>query len=806
MNKNQFSHNNIYQSTPYRAAQQPTNQGKSKWKRRSAWQREDVRPFALCKGLSIDSSVYEISENRYYTLMLKGLVVYLITAGGLGSYLTALDVDFSQIIFNLVVFATAIICAILYHSWRSENLGYLVFFAFYASAMILFRDYINSGFYAVLNVTIDRASIYFDTEGLQLYNERISNRYAAVTISMSIIGVAMNVLLNNYILRRARFMIAIGISLTFNVVAFYMHNEPDTIYTVMVLAGIVMTYVLKNGAHYELSRRDHIFGRTKKGLTYKLDYRSLWQGIATVLVFVMAVVAAMSTVYNKVTYDVEQIQSEDKEATREMFQNFIMLGFFGFFNYYPNNGGLSTGELGGVSTINLDYQPDLNVIFTPFSQKMLYIKCFEGDTYEPYENKWYRDESFEMKTSSYPSEVKALKEAFEAGEEGTSMAHITVTNVEASALAYQPYYSEGDRKPIFVRQSNTYTVYPKLDKNNTKNDASLKGKRSTYLYVSDENKEVIDDFIKEAGLHDGTPLEVATQLKNYYQDNIPYTIRPGATPWRKDFVNYFLTKNKKGYCAHFASAATLIFRRMGIPARYCEGYAISFSQVLDQGERVEDAKYEDFYEGYNELGETAVVRVAATDADAHAWVEIYDDEFGWLQVEVTPSSGLEEEDDARSFWDTFNNLFGDGSENPNENVDTGNTGFGLSGADTFMKYLAIIFLAIISGGVLFYVGLKIYPDFRYAIDFRNAGFSDKLILKYSRCVRKWKKKDVGFKNKMNYSEQMDYLLPYSESTRERMKDILERAGFSKTEISEGDFNFADTTIEEIAKKQKATKR
>ena len=65
-----------------------------------------------------------------------------------------------------------------------------------------------------------------------------------ITISMSIIGVAMNVLLNNYILRRARFMIAIGISLTFNVVAFYMHNEPDTIYTVMVLAGIVMTYVL----------------------------------------------------------------------------------------------------------------------------------------------------------------------------------------------------------------------------------------------------------------------------------------------------------------------------------------------------------------------------------------------------------------------------------------------------------------------------------------------------------------------------------------------------------------------------------
>lgn len=806
MNYNKFAQNNIYQASPYRAPQQAQGNGMKKRRRRSAWQNEDTRPFSLCKGLEIDSSVYEISENRYFTLVLKGLVVYLITAGGLGSYLTALDVDFSQLIFNLIIFLTAILCAILYHSWRSENLGYLVFFAFYASVMILFRDYINSGFYAVLNVTIDRASVYFDTEGLQLYNERISNRYAAVTVSMSIIGVAMNVLLNNYILRRARYMIAIGLSLTFNVVAFYMHNEPDTIYIVMVMVGIVMTYVLKSGVHYELSRRDHIFGRTKKGLTYKLDFQSLWQGIATVLLFVLLIVASMSTVYDKVTYDALQEQSEDKEATREMFQNFIMLGFFGFFNYYPNNGGLSTGELGGVSTINLDYQPDLNIIYTPYSQKMLYVKCFEGDTYEAYENKWYRDDSFEMKTSSYPSEVKALKEAFEEGKEGTSRAHITVTNVETSPLAYQPYYSEGDRKPIFSRQSVTYTVYPRLDQNKTTSDAKLSRRdRETYLYVSEKNKEVIDDFIDEAGLKEGSPTEVASQLKDYYQENIPYTIRPGATPWRQDFVNYFLTKNRKGYCAHFASAATLIFRRMGIPARYCEGYAISFSQVIDQGERVDDAKYEDFYEGYNELGETAVIRVAATDADAHAWVEIYDENFGWTQVEVTPSSGLEEEDDVQSFWDTFNNLFGDGSENPNDDVDTQTGGLTLSGADAFMKYLAIIFLAIIAGGVLFYAGLKAYPEFKYAVDYRNAGLNDKLILKYARFVRKKKKKDDDFKGKMNYSDQMDYLLPYSESTRERMKDILERAGFSRNEITESEFNFADSTVEELKKASKKSK-
>ena len=206
----------------------------------SAWNREDRTPVKLCKGAEIDESVYDISENRYYTLIAKGIIVYLITAGGIGAYLTAFDISFNQIIFNLVILATAIICAILYHSFKSENLGYLFYFAIYAVVMFLFRDYINSGFYAVINDTIDWASIYFNAEGFQYYNERISNRYVAVTVAMSIIGVAVNVLLNNYILRRARYIVAIGLALTINAIPFYMEKEPDTIYTIMVLFGILL--------------------------------------------------------------------------------------------------------------------------------------------------------------------------------------------------------------------------------------------------------------------------------------------------------------------------------------------------------------------------------------------------------------------------------------------------------------------------------------------------------------------------------------------------------------------------------------
>ena len=92
-------------------------------RRWSAWQNEDRREVELCKGVSIDETVYDISENRYYTLILKGIIVYMITAGGIGCYLTALDVEFNQIIFNIIILVTAVICAVLYHISQTAAFG-----------------------------------------------------------------------------------------------------------------------------------------------------------------------------------------------------------------------------------------------------------------------------------------------------------------------------------------------------------------------------------------------------------------------------------------------------------------------------------------------------------------------------------------------------------------------------------------------------------------------------------------------------------------------------------------------------------
>ena len=105
-------------------------------------------------------------------------------------------------------------------------------------------------------------------------------------------------------------------------------------------------------------------------------------------------------------------------------------------------------------------------------------------------------------------------------------------------------------------------------------------------------------------------------------------------------------------------------------------------------------------------------------------------------------------------------------------------------------------------GALTFGGIKLFPEIKYASDYRKANLSDKLILKYSRYVRRHKRRNKGFSDKMNYSDQMDYLMPYSGSERSKIVDILERAGFSNKEILKSEFDYAMAKLAEIFKKKK----
>lgn len=143
--------------------------------------------------------------------------------------------------------------------------------------------------------------------------------------------------------------------------------------------------------------------------------------------------------------------------------------------------------------------------------------------------------------------------------------------------------------------------------------------RSTmYDYTTGVPKELRDKILKmceENNLITGDLNTEISAVRNYLAKSCRYTLSPGSTPKGRDFVDYFLFENHKGYCTHFASAAALIFRSLGIPCRYVEGYVVNHDDLMNKDS-----------DGY----------VSIEDRRAHAWVEVYSVYYGWLPVEMTP--------------------------------------------------------------------------------------------------------------------------------------------------------------------------
>lgn len=136
-----------------------------------------------------------------------------------------------------------------------------------------------------------------------------------------------------------------------------------------------------------------------------------------------------------------------------------------------------------------------------------------------------------------------------------------------------------------------------------------------YLDIPEELDPGLAQFLRRHGasglspVGGGSPLAAARAVAYSLARETAYDPDTPVTPAGEDFVNYFLTTSKRGYCMHYASAATLLLRYLGVPARYVSGYA---ADVV--------------------AGKT----VSVPDQNAHAWVEVYVDGYGWAPVEVTP--------------------------------------------------------------------------------------------------------------------------------------------------------------------------
>ncbi|MGN0391012.1 MAG: transglutaminase family protein, partial [Wujia sp.] len=628
-----------------------------------AQRQTQIEQVELCEGAYLATQFFEEKENRVRTLLLKGFIVYLLSMGSIGFYLTAFDIAFNVGLCHILILSISLGCAMLYYRLLVENLGYLFLFVTFAALVFVFRDYINSGFYAVVNITVDNAAQYFDVDIQKLYNERIGNRYVTVTFVALFIGIVLDILLNVYISRRMQYATAIVIIMALNLIPLYLVMEPDMLYVIMMLAGVSMAVVFKAGKHYSPQvsiKRDNakykVQGKKKREIAYVYDVKAMLQAGAHAALFAVLVVAIVSALKPKESFNTGYAGNKYKDLTMSAMTALLTDGLESFYKPREYNGGISGGKLGTVSTIYLDNETDLLIRMAPYTSDRIYLKSFTGVRYNPYANEWtsmYEMNGYDELVQGQ-EEAESLKNSYENGNKYSARATMHIQCVGVRNDLYKPYYMYGETENG-KGAGYDVTYYPRMDENHTSVEHEIMPYQDADLFVPEENLDAVAKIVDELGFI-GTDKEVIAALQIYFQDNYPYTVRPGKTPRHNDFVNYFLTENKKGYCAHFASASVLILRYLGIPARYVEGYAIDYEQILD-GELVEGAEYADYYDGYSELGETAYVEIKVTDADAHAWVEVYDPVIGWYPVEMTPYATGEE--DVTDFWEEFADFMGD---------------------------------------------------------------------------------------------------------------------------------------------------
>jgi transglutaminase-like putative cysteine protease len=113
-----------------------------------------------------------------------------------------------------------------------------------------------------------------------------------------------------------------------------------------------------------------------------------------------------------------------------------------------------------------------------------------------------------------------------------------------------------------------------------------------------------------------SPYEAAALLETWFRKagGFVYDEQPpppvGGMPALVDFIN----ETKRGYCQHYAGAMALMLRLLGVPSRVAVGFT---SGEYDKGDKEWVVK----------------------DTNAHAWVEVWFPEFGWIPFDPTPGRG-----------------------------------------------------------------------------------------------------------------------------------------------------------------------
>lgn len=218
------------------------------------------------------------------------------------------------------------------------------------------------------------------------------------------------------------------------------------------------------------------------------------------------------------------------------------------------------------------------------------------------------------------------------------------------------------------------------------------GEGSADLALPTQEREVLEEIVRELGLRSMTLEEKVATLKLWFSEHFRYTTYLTIhdqlrAKWRREEQNQryrtmsgrdsalaqFLLEEKAGHCEYFATATTLLLRAAGEKARYVVGYSVQ--------------------ERHPKSGEYLM-----RGRHAHAWCRVWNERTGrWANVDTTPPSWVGVEV-AQAGW---RQDFLDQLQRVREN-------FTLWRTDVENQFLVTSVMVVIGMGLMLWIGWRLW--------------------------------------------------------------------------------------------------
>lgn len=312
--------------------------------------------------------------------------------------------------------------------------------------------------------------------------------------------------------------------------------------------------------------------------------------------------------------------SEWKDLEDEAYQNTALADNLSFFQWLASEDGEAFLPISSVpKALEIQNQyPDKEGSYEQkkYEYRIENVGASQKYLYYP---ELFTELSYESAEGERPLDINQMNR--DLNVKNSLISHVENYSAKTLELPADEYISLLDYGAL---QSMTGWAAPELYLQKEQNYSSFADQTYNYPYSDRNEKRYYDgstmtsdlwDFLyNESGIqreNDKGAEEIIWLVREYLEKNLTYSDHPKSTfrtskAVSEDYVVNFLKNDKEGFSVQYATAATMIFRYLGLPARYVEGYMVR-----------NDAD-------------------SATAADAHAWVEIYRYGFGWIPVEVTP--------------------------------------------------------------------------------------------------------------------------------------------------------------------------